>query len=627
MHFATDTNLWLTAAAALGLVLMGLTALWRRRQIDRFHRDGAGGPDTTANRNRLRSLATALLIAGALALLGLSVARPQFGERTTEIRQEGIAVALALDVSLSMAAQDVAPNRLTVATAQVADLLERLRGDRVGLVIFSGDAFVRFPLTRDTDAARDVIASLDPAESLVRTGSNVAAAIDASRLVLASSEAAANVIIIVSDGESLQGDALLAARNAADDGLRIFTALVGTEAGTTIPVIDLGSGDTIRKIDSRTGNPVITRADPRALQSIADVANGRLIRLDNPGALSDLASDLDSLEATVFTVRTDSVPIERYQIFAGIALALLLIQPLLPIDPLRRTKRRLRRPRPSRHAILTALIGGIGLIAVACASTAFDRNTDGNRLADAGRNDDALQAYRDAQLDAPDDARINLNVARVLHATEAYDRAVAESARAIGEDNTLTARALYQIGAHRFAQDDLIAARNAYIEALLIDPTDFDTKFNLELVNLALFGGQPAPPPEPGIDPEQAPAPGDLDNPPPTGSPPPGPGQPGPSDTNDPTDQDAGDQEAEPTGQPVVPAQPTDTSNSPDGPSDAEIAAQAQQELQTALDALNRDDPTLEQALAILDALRARQAREQFGSGATPIPVEGQDDY
>jgi Ca-activated chloride channel family protein len=626
MQFATDTYLWLIAAAVLALALMGGTALWRHRQIARFRRDGIGHgighahPDPLRSHSRLRGLVTILLMTGALALLGLSVARPQFGKRTTEIRQEGVAVAVALDVSLSMAAQDVAPNRLTVATAQIADLLDRLRGDRVGLVIFSGDAFIRFPLTRDTNAARDVIADLDPAESLVRTGSNIAAAIDAARLVLDPSDAAANVIIIISDGESLQGDARLAARAAADDGLRIFTALVGTEAGASIPVIDLGSGDTIRKIDSRTGAPVITRADPQALQALADIGRGRLIRLDNPGALSGLAADLDSLESTAFTVRTDSVPIERYQIFAGIALALLLIEPLIPSAPLRRARRRLRRPHPSRRTVLTALVGGIGLIAAACASTAFDRNADGNRLADAGRYDDALQAYRDAQLDAPDDVRINLNVARVLHATEAYERAVAESARAIGDTDALSARALYQIGAHRFAQDDLIAARNAYIEALLIDPTDLDTKYNLELVNLALFGGQPDAQPNPESDAQQAP-PGDPNGQPPAGDAPPGPGQPNPSD------DDIFDQDADPTGQPVVPAQPVDPSSTPDGLSQDDIAAQAGQDLQSALDQLNRDDPTLEQALAILDALRARQARERFGSGATPIPIAGQDDY
>lgn len=624
IHFATDTNLWLTAAAALGLILIGFTALWRRRQVARFRLagNGPGGPAAPADHSRLRGLVTALLIIGALALLGLSVARPQFGERTTEIRQEGVAVAVALDVSLSMAAQDIAPNRLDAATTQVADLLDRLRGDRVGLVIFSGDAFIRFPLTRDTDAARDVIAGLNPAESLVRTGSNVAAAIDAARLVLAPSDAAANVIIIVSDGESLQGDALLAAQNAADDGLRIFTALVGTEAGATIPVIDLGSGNTIRKIDSRTGNPVITRANPGALRAIADIGGGRLVRLDNPGALSDLAGDLDGLEATAFTVRTDTVPIERYQIFAAIALAFLLIEPLVPHGRLRRATRRLRRPHPNRRTVLTALVGGIGLIAAACASTAFDRNTDGNRLADAGRYEDALLAYRDAQLDAPNDARLNLNVARVLHATEAYERAIAESARAIGENDALSARALYQIGAHRFAQDELVAARNAYIDALLIDPTDFDTKFNLELVNLALFGGQPAPPPDPGGDFQPPPSPADPADQPPAGDAPPGPGQAAPSDADDIFDQDA-----EATGQPVIPAQPADPSNAPEGLSQEEIAAQSQTDLQTALEELNRDNPTLEQALAILDALRARQARERFGSGTTPIPVAGQDDY
>ena len=493
------------------------------------------------------------------------------------VRQEGVAIVVTLDLSLSMAASDVIPDRLTVAKQEVGELLDRVRGDRVGLVIFSGDAFIRFPLTRDVVVAGDIVAALDPGEPLVRSGSDVAAAIDAARRVLAPSAAAAKVILLVSDGESLHGDELAAARRAAADGLRIFTALAGTEAGATIPVRDSDSGRIVPKIDSRTGDPVITRADPQTLDAIARIGGGRLIRLDRAGALSEVVRDLAALDATAFALKSEGLPIERFQAFAAIALALLLIEPLIPTGPRRPGRRRLRRPRAIRRLALAALAGLIALTAAACASTALERNEAGNRYSSIGRTTAALAAYRDAQLEAPDDPRINLNIGRVLHANESYEPAVSESARAVGADDGLSARAFYQIGGHRLAEGDIVAARDAYIEALLLDPSDQDAKFNLELVNLVHFRGRTAPP------------------------------------------RDTEARPVDPDGEPV--AAP--------GPSEAELAEQLREDLQTAFDSIVRENPTTEEALDLLDALRARQPIDLYygGAGLPYVPVAGEDDY
>ncbi|MEE9277787.1 MAG: VWA domain-containing protein, partial [Dehalococcoidia bacterium] len=288
MQFGDGSLLSLVVAAAVALLLAVWTWRWRRTLRARLRRRGgseARDGSALVQRSRSRSILRVLLVAAALALLGIAVARPQFGDRTTEIRQEGVAVVIALDVSLSMAAEDQTPNRLAVAQAEIGGLLDRLRGDRVGLVIFAGDAFIRFPLTRDAVAARDIVNALEPGEALVRPGTDVAAAIDAARALLATSDAATNVILIVSDGESLQGDALLAAREAANRDLRVFTAGVGTEAGSTIPVADRFSRETTVKLDARTGLPVITRLDAPALASLAEAGRGRFVRLDRPGAL------------------------------------------------------------------------------------------------------------------------------------------------------------------------------------------------------------------------------------------------------------------------------------------------------------------------------------------------------
>ena len=474
----------LPPALALGI----WTLRWRARQIARFRADGGGA--VLVRRRPRRDAAQLVLIGVVLVLLAVAAAGPQWGSRDTEIRQQGVAVVVALDVSQSMAAQDQAPNRLAVAQRELDRLLERLQGDRVGLVIFSGDAFLRFPLTRDTVAARRIISALRPGEALVQPGSNLAAAIDTAAATLAATEASTRIILLVSDGENLDGNALRAARDAADAGLRLFSAGVGTEEGATIPIRTL-LGTFTPKIDATTDLPVISRLDAPALETLARTGGGRLVRLTRAGALSELAADFNALQSSTFSVRVDSLPIERFQIVAGIAIAALLLAPMAAAGRavrLRLPRRALRVAAPVSVVVAAALVGA------ACASTAFSRNTDGNRLLTEGRAAEALEAYRDAQHADPDNIRISLNLGRALHILEQYDRAVIESSRGItSTDPTLRARAWYHTGNHRLAQGDLVGARDAYVESLLNDPQDFDAKFNLELVLRQLA---PAPPPQ-----------------------------------------------------------------------------------------------------------------------------------
>ena len=630
MNFGAPILLILLAATPLALAIGLWTLRWRARQAGRMIRLGGGEVLSTSDaRSRLLWLTA---IGLALAFLALAAARPQIGARETEVRQTGIAVAVALDVSLSMGAQDVDPSRLAVAQAEIGRLFERLRGDRVGLVIFGGDAFVRFPLTRDVRAAREIVDALRPGEVFVPTGTNISAAIDTARSLLEQSDAATRAILIVSDGESLRGDALIAAGEAAGAGVRVFSAGVGTAAGSTILVESgvRGFGPLTPQIDRNTGQPIITRADLAALQSLAQAGRGRFADLGRPGALSALADYFDVLESTTFAVTLQRSPIERFQIFAALALVLLALEPLAP--GLRRGWRWLRGGRNQRVQAATlglfALL--IGLIAGACASSAFSRNEQGNVLYDEGDYAAALSEYRQAQADEPGDRQLNLNAGRALHELGEFERAASESGRATGsEDATLAARAFFNLGNHRVAAGDLLAARNAYIESLLLNSTDVDAKFNLELVNAALATQQPPAadqssdqpgdggPPNPGQE-GSAPGEGDQDG-----------AQPGQQDDSAPPageaadgDQPPGEREAQPSPGEDEPGGLGETPPDVDGDS----GLSALEALQQALSELDDDAPTREQALAILDALRTRLPRDLLSAGQqAPVEIDPED--
>ncbi len=602
------------AGALLGLlgvvIITALLAAWgaaaqARTRAWLAHR--GGGVVVTRVPSGRRTLAGAATLLLGMTLIVLAAARPQIGRSTTSVPDEGAAVVLAIDVSLSMAATDQTPDRLAVVRAETAALLDRLQGNRVGLVVFAGSAFPRFPLTRDLDAARVILEGLRPGLTFVAPGSDVAAAIEAARALLSDAPAAARAIIVVTDGEALQGDALATARAVAGEGIRLFTAGVGTPAGGTIPIRDPNSGAPALKVDAATGLPVVSRRDDALLGALAAAGRGRYVPLDRDGALSALAGDLAALQDGGGAVRETQAPVERFQWFAGAAL-LVLAAPMLPIA---------RPVRPRRGAIAGAAAGAALLLA-ACATPLYEHTHNGNRLLTAGDAAAALTQYRLALADAPDDARLHLNAGQALHALRDYPAAEAETRRALTEtDAGIRAVAWYHLGSHRLAAGDLVGARNAYIEALLITPPDFDMKFNLELVNRLLAERAQA---EEATDAVPAPEPGAPAAPPESGQPD---GETAGQDGEGPFTgaPGSGSPESLTPGPGGVPTPLPSAAPAPGSAADPGAA------LEAALETLNRDAPTPEQAFAVLDALRRRDTSDATRPRGLPPPLVGTRDW
>jgi len=287
---------------------------------------------TVSGRGRV---AKSVLLLVAVAFLVLSLARPQFGTRVETVRSQGQDVMVALDVSLSMLAEDVSPNRLERARLEIMRILQRLEGDRIGLVAFAGNAFVQSPLTVDYGAAAMFLNAMDPGLIPIQ-GTNLGEALTVALDAFEEGSRDHRVLLIVTDGEDHEGEIDSAVERAVQEGVRIHTVGIGSLEGVPIPEIDAAGVRNGFKRDAE-GNVVTTRLDDATLQRISLATGGRYFPATGSGTNLDLLVDeitggegreLESREVTQFE--------EQFQIFLGMALVLLLVEGFVPDR--RRTK-------------------------------------------------------------------------------------------------------------------------------------------------------------------------------------------------------------------------------------------------------------------------------------------------
>ena len=462
----------ITLQQPLGLAaLLVIPVIWacirladrRRRSADAALGGGlAMRPPFGARRAHLRNG----LLLGALFTLGIGVARPAWGSAEQPLERRGVDIAVALDVSRSMAAADVPPSRAQAAAEGLQRLLRALPGDRVSLVTFAGTAFQRSPLTLDLDAVSQLIEQAQGETALVDRGTDLALAIEAALITLAVEDAAdTQVVVLVSDGEHVGRDLDGAIRRATEAGVRVYTVAAGTSEGASIP-------------GSAPAGGAESRLDRGTLERIAAATGGRTREL---GAVAGLAVDFSRLRQSTFEGTTQSAPIERFPLFLAAGLAMLLLRSL--VDPWghRRTQsstRELRKVTSGVAAVIAIMLGG-------CSGTAaWQAVEDGNRAFDRGRYEQALAAYDRASTLAPDDPAVTYNRGNTLHRLSRLEEAsvVSLAAATAATDHPLREWARYALGNHAFLRDDLAAAREAYVAVLRANPGDEDARHNLELV-------------------------------------------------------------------------------------------------------------------------------------------------
>ena len=326
IRFAQPEFLWAIAPVPLLAILIFHAEKMRRIALDgliaaRLQGRLAGSVST----GRRRAGFALLLLGIALSLVAL--ARPQWGFTWEEKRQSGHDIIIAIDVSNSMLATDLQPNRLTRAKLAAEDLLSQIEGDRVGLLAFAGSSFLQAPLTSDFSAVRETLQELDT-DIIPRGGTNLSDAIKAADEAFGKGESEHRALIIFSDGEELEADAVTAAR-ACKDRFHTFTVGLGSPDGSLIPVPTKGGGTEFLKDDR--GQYVKSKLDEPRMREVAEAGGGFYIHLQNgPAEMKQIVTDgLGKMKEHETDARFTRQPVERYQWPLGAAMAAIVTALLL----------------------------------------------------------------------------------------------------------------------------------------------------------------------------------------------------------------------------------------------------------------------------------------------------------
>jgi len=320
---------YLYALALVPLLAGGfwLTARLRRGMLGRFGNLALLQRLTPDHGRYKRAVKAALTLAGVV-LIAVGLANPQIGTRLQEVKQEGVDIFIALDVSLSMKAEDIRPNRLEKAKFEIRNLIHRLGGDRLGLIVFAGEAFVQFPLTSDYSAANLFLDVID-VDAVPTPGTSIGTAVRRALESFDFDDPTTKVLVIISDGENTEGDADEAAKEAGAKGVLVYAIGLGSPGGAPIPVTNAAGQQVDFKRD-RAGQVVVTKLDEGALEEIVAAGRGKYYRGTNTqDELEAIYNDINALQKREFGVKQFTDYEDRFQVFLIGALLLLLADALL----------------------------------------------------------------------------------------------------------------------------------------------------------------------------------------------------------------------------------------------------------------------------------------------------------
>ena len=413
------------------------------------------------------------LLEGALALLILMLARPQMGTRISHEKRTGIETIICLDISNSMRAEDVTPNRLDRAKMMVENLVDHFTDDKIGLIVFAGDAFVQLPITSDYVSAKMFLSNIDPS-MMATQGTDVARAVEMATHSFTQEKGIGKAIIVITDGEDHEGGAVEVAEAAKKAGMRVYMLGIGSTKGSPIPIP--GTGDYMM---DNTGQTVMSALNEDMCKQIAAAGGGAYIHVENNSRAQDLLDEeLDKLskKETQTTIYSDYD--EQFQAFAILALLLLIIEVCLleSKNPLMK-----RFSLFGRKSVATLLLAMLALGAQAQTDRQLVRQ--GNKQFRAGDYAAAEVSYRKALEKNDRNAQALYNLGNALLAQNKDSAAVVEFEKSTKvETNDLRkSMAYHNMGVicqrHQMFGD----AIEAYKQSLRLNSHDDETRYNLEL--------------------------------------------------------------------------------------------------------------------------------------------------
>lgn len=491
MHFENPHYFWLLLLVpALGLFLWWA---WRAKQrlaaqfiSPRLLAALTAGVSPTRQKIRL-----ALLVA-AVAWLAVTLARPQWGFGLEEARQLGLDIVVAIDTSKSMLADDVQPNRLTRAKLAALDLQQFAKTDRLGLVAFAGGAFLQCPLSLDDEAFRQSVNMLD-VNIIPQGGTAIAEAIHTAQAAFKEKTGNHKILVLFTDGEDHDEEAVAAAREAAKDGLRIFTIGVGTagsEGGALLSMTDPFGHRVFIKDDQ--GNVVKSRLNETLLREIATATDGFYLLLAGAKTMNTLYErGLAPLPKSEFSARTIRQHHDRYQLFLALAIVLLVVEMFLPERTMSLTSKMPLTKPAALGAVFLLLLGGAVPAALASPSQALKKY-------EQGKYEGALREFQKLAKECPDDPRLRFNAGAAAFQAGLLEEAAQQFTSSLATpDLPLQQRAYYNLGNTQFRLGEKAAdpkqkkenweqALAGYESALHLEPKDQDAIFNRDLVKKKL---------------------------------------------------------------------------------------------------------------------------------------------
>ncbi|HEY4109795.1 VWA domain-containing protein [Puia sp.] len=418
----------------------------------------------------------------AFLIIVLAATNPQRPGAMENVQRKGVDVMLVLDVSKSMLARDIKPSRLEKAKQLLLLLTDKLDNDRIGLILFAGRSYLQMPLTTDHGAARMYIQQASP-DAVPTQGTVIGEALQMANTAFNSKERKYKSIVLISDGEDHDPEAMKVAQGLAKNGVMINAVGIGSPDGS--PIVDPATNE-LKKDEQ--GNTVISKLNETELQQLANTTNGEYIRLDNiDDALITMTQRIDSAEKKSMS-DAEFIDYKSYfQWLAGAALLLLVIEFFLSE---RRRKKKDARPGlsarvPAGAAVRTTLLV-LGILIAALPAAAQAGNAQlrsGNRFYKKKQIDQSLRQYQSAVQQAPDNPTANYNLGNAQfrknnydEATHSYDATVKNSAN----DKAMQERGYYNKGVAMIKQKKLQESIDAWKQALKLDATDADARENLE---------------------------------------------------------------------------------------------------------------------------------------------------